>query len=330
MNLEQKGIRTKSITVAHFRKTIQETCKFTLRQLNEVDEKERKIFERDMHRPGLALAGFTNLFTFKRVQILGNTETRFLNHQPQEKQTAAFSNIIRFRVPCIILTSGNKLPDSLIDMATEEGIPVFATSEASTRTIYIVSDFLDDQFSLHQQYHATMVDVYGVGILLVGKSGIGKSEIALDLVERGHGLVADDVVTIRKKGESPVLMARRHDFIDHMMEIRGLGVVDVRANFGIRAIRGTKQVQIIVELIETTPDTCIERLGLDNKELTVLDVAVPITQLPVMPGRNCAVIIEVVALNYLLKTQSNYVAAEALTERINNVINSQQHEENQE
>jgi HPr kinase/phosphorylase len=168
-----------------------------------------------------------------------------------------------------------------------------------------------------------MVDVYGVGVLLTGKSGLGKSEIALDLIERGHGLVADDVVVLSRRGETNVLVAKRNNIIDHFMEIRGLGVVDVKATFGIRAIRDKKVIQVVVELLEWSKEAEYERLGLDSKTVKILGVDVPLVQLPIFPGKNITVIIEVVALNFLLKRYSGYVAAEALTERIRNVIESE-------
>ncbi|NTV61070.1 MAG: HPr kinase/phosphorylase [Chlorobiaceae bacterium] len=323
MNLEQKGLKKRSITVAYFFDKICRKHDIKLRRLNNVDEQKRRIFERDLHRPGLALAGFTNLFTYKRVQILGNTETRFLNHLDDLDRRRKFENLVRFKMPCIILTSNNKLPDKLLEMATEAGIPVYATRHSSTKTIYLVTDFLDDQFSLYQQYHGSMVDVYGVGVLITGKSGLGKSEIALDLIERGHGLVADDAVVIHRKGEFMTLTARRNEIVDHFMEIRGLGVVDVKANFGIRAIRDIKDVQVVVELLEWNNEMAYERLGLDTKFIKILGVDVPLVQLPIFPGKNITVIIEVVALNFLLKRYSNYVAAEALTERIKNVIENE-------
>jgi len=328
MNFDQKGLKKRSITVAYFFNTIVEKHdSLKLKRLNDVDEQKRRIFERDLHRPGLALAGFTNLFTYKRVQILGNTETRFLNHLDEEARNQAFQNLVQFKMPCIILTSTNKLSPALLNMATEAGIPVYSTRCSSTKTIYIVTGFLDDQFSLYQQYHGSMVDVYGVGVLLTGKSGLGKSEITLDLIERGHGLVADDAVVIRRKGESMKLTARRNNIIDHFMEIRGLGIVDVKANFGIRAIREVKEVQVVVELLEWNKEIAYERLGLDSQSTRILGVEVPQVQLPIFPGKNITVIIEVVALNFLLKRYSNYVAAEALSNRIINVINSEKRDD---
>ncbi len=322
MDFDQKGLKRRSMTVAYFIENINKSIDIKLRRLNDVDEKKRRIYDRDLHRPGLALAGFTNLFTYKRVQILGNTETRFLNHLSPDKRKEAFGNIVKYKVPCIILTSNNKLEKELLDMATEAGISVLATRNASTKTIFLITDFLVDRFSVYQQYHGSMVDVYGVGVLLVGKSGLGKSEVALDLVERGHRLVADDAVVITRKGES-LLIASRNNIIDHFMEIRGLGVVDVRAAFGIRAIREKKVVQVVVELLQWNEGMEYERLGLDTKTTKILGVDVPLVQLPINPGKNITVIIEVVALNYLLKQYSGYVAAEALEERIKRSIDGE-------
>jgi HPr kinase/phosphorylase len=322
MNFDQKGLKKRSMTVASFFENISRSLDIKLHRLNDVDEQKRRIFERDLHRPGLALAGFTNLFTYKRVQILGNTETRFLNNMPAEERNKAFGHLVNFKIPCIILTSNNKLDQELLDMATRAGIPVFGTRHSSTKTIYLLTDFLDDQFSQYQQYHGSMVDVYGVGVMLVGKSGLGKSEVALDLVERGHRLVADDAVVINRKGEN-VLIASGNEIVDHFMEIRGLGVVDVKAIFGIRAIRDKKVVQVVVELLEWNEETDCERLGLDMKTTKILGVEVPLIQLPINPGKNITVIIEVVALNYLLKHYSGYVAAEALEQRIQRVINEE-------
>jgi HPr kinase/phosphorylase len=327
MNFDQKGLRKRSITVAYFFEKIQKQFDIKFRRLNSVDEQKRRIHERDLHRPGLAIAGFTNLFTYKRVQILGNTETRYLNHLSIEKRDEAFANFVKFKMPCIILTSNNKLDPELIEMATKAGIAVFVTRCSSTKAIYQITDFLDAEFSLYQQYHGSMVDVYGVGVLLTGKSGLGKSEVALDLVERGHGLVADDVVVVKRKGETSALVASRNNIIDHFMEIRGLGVVDVRANFGIRAIRDAKDVQVVVELLEWSKESEYERLGLDPKMVKLLGVDLPLVQLPIFPGKNITVIIEVVALNFLLKRYAGYVPAEALTERIKNVINRDRSEE---
>ncbi|HHE31874.1 MAG TPA: HPr kinase/phosphorylase [Chlorobaculum parvum] len=326
MNFEQKGLKKRSITVAYFFEHIEKRFDIRFRRLNDVDEQKRRIYERDLHRPGLAIAGFTKLFTYKRVQILGNTEIRYLDHLSVEERRVAFEKFVKFKMPCIILTSNNKLDPELIDMAAVAGIPVYVTRCSSTKTIYTITGFLDEQFSQYQQYHGSMVDVYGVGVLLTGKSGLGKSEVALDLIERGHGLVADDVVVVKRRGQTDTLVATRNNIIDHFMEIRGLGVVDVRQNFGIRAIRDKKVVQVVVELLEWSREAEYERLGLDQKGVKLLGVDLPLVQLPIFPGKNITVIIEVVALNFLLKRYAGYVAAEALTSRISMVMHKERGE----
>ncbi|ACF13536.1 HPr kinase [Chloroherpeton thalassium ATCC 35110] len=318
MDFKKKPIKKKSITVAYFYEHLSSRLSIKLKKLNQVDEEKRKIYERDIHRPGLALAGFTNLFTYRRVQVFGNTETWFLNHLGTEERKQAFSNITRYKVPCIIVTNNNKLDPELVEMATEAGIPLYRTSHTTTKFIYLITDFLDDQFCHYQHYHGSMVDVYGVGMFITGRSGIGKSEVALDLIERGHRLVADDLVVITRKGES-VLMASGTELVRHFMEIRGLGIIDVEAMFGIRAIRHQKRVEIVVELLEFEPGKEFDRTGLENKSVDILGVEVPLVQLPIYPGKNITVIAEVVALNYLLK-HYGYDAAEEFDRRIQQQI----------
>jgi len=320
MDFKKKPIKKKSVTVAYFYEHLSSRLSIKLKKLNQVDEEKRKIYERDIHRPGLALAGFTNLFTYRRVQVFGNTETWFLNHLQTEERKKAFSNITRYKVPCIIVTNNNKLDPELVEMATEAGIPLYRTSHTTTKFIYLITDFLDDQFCHYQHYHGSMVDVYGVGMFITGRSGIGKSEVALDLIERGHRLVADDLVVITRKGES-VLMASGTDLVRHFMEIRGLGIIDVEAMFGIRAIRHQKRVEIVVELLEFDPAKEFDRTGLESKSVDILGVNVPLVQLPIYPGKNITVIAEVVALNYLLK-HYGYDAAEEFDRRIQQQIAS--------
>lgn len=318
MDFKKKPLKKKSISVAYFYEHLSSRLSIKLRKLNHVDENKRHIFERDVHRPGLALAGFTNLFTYRRVQIVGNTEIWFLNHLSPEERIKAFENITRYKVPCIVITNNNKLDKALVDMATEAGIPLYRTNHSTTKFIYLITDFLDDQFAPYQHYHGSMVDVYGVGMFITGRSGIGKSEVALDLIERGHRLVADDLVVITRKGES-VLIASGTELVRHFMEIRGLGIIDIDAMFGIRAIRHQKRVEIIVELLEWEPGKEYDRTGLETKTVNILGVDVPLVQLPIYPGKNITVIAEVVALNYLLK-HYGYDAAREFDKRIQQQI----------
>lgn len=286
---------------------------------------ERFIIEADLHRPGLALAGYVELFTHQRIQVIGNTESRYLAFLSDEKQKEAFTNITNFKLPVIILTDNNTLPSYLLDIAKEAGIPVFRTSVETTQFMSLVRDFLDDQFALQTMVHGSMVDVYGIGILIAGKSGIGKSEVALDLVERGHRLVADDVIMLTKKHN--ILMTSATEINKHFMEIRGLGIIDVMSMFGIRAIRYQKRLEIILELSLWNESQDIERTGLNRDKTSVLGVDIPLINLPITPGKNITVIAEVIAMNYLLR-HYGYDAAEAFQDKVKKSIAAKQGAEN--
>lgn len=278
---------------------------------------DRYVKEADLHRPGIALAGYIELYTYQRIQIIGNTETEYLENMSKEKQISAFKNLMQFQIPVIFLTDGNKLPKYLLEMAEDVGIPIFSTPYETTRFMYLLRDFLDDQFALQTIVHGAMVDVYGIGILIVGRSGIGKSEVALDLVERGHRLVADDVVMLTKK--SSVLMGAATQISQHFMEIRGLGIVDVMKMFGIRSVRYQKRLEVVMELTLWDDNLDINRTGLDHDTVNILDVEIPFIQLPITPGKNITVIAEVIAMNHLLK-HYGYDAAQAFQDRIQQSI----------
>lgn len=260
--------------------------------------KKRFVTESDLHRPGLALTGYVDLFTYHRIQILGNTECQFLAQHSKEQQIESFSNILRFDVPLIVTTDGNKLPDFLLEKATEVGVPVFVTDVETTTFMFLVRDLLEDQFATQTIIHGSMVDVYGIGILIAGKSGIGKSEVALDLVERGHRLVTDDVCILTKKNN--VLIASASDVNKHFMEIRGLGIIDVMSMFGIRSIRYQKRLEVILELFLWDENKKVDRTGLEKDSVSVLGLNIPIIRLPITPGKNITVIAEVIGMNYLL------------------------------
>lgn len=286
---------------------------------------ERHVTEADLHRPGLALAGYIELFTHQRIQVLGNTENRYLAFLSEEKQKKAFSNLTQFELPVIFLTDSNKLPDYLLKMADNAGIPVFRTTLETTQFMALIRDFLEDQFAMQTMVHGSMVDVYGIGILIAGKSGIGKSEVALDLVERGHRLVADDVVMLTKKHN--ILMTSASEMNKHFMEIRGLGIIDIMSMFGIRAIRYQKRLEIVLELSLWDESQDIERTGLNRDTTSVLGVDIPLINLPITPGKNITVIAEVIAMNYLLR-HYGYDAAEAFQEKVKKSIAAKKGEGN--
>ncbi|MEX2404825.1 MAG: HPr(Ser) kinase/phosphatase [Balneolales bacterium] len=274
---------------------------------------KRFVTESDLHRPGLALAGYIKLFTHQRIQVIGNSETQYLEHLNKENQEKAWANITQFDIPVIFLTANNKLPQKLLDMARDAGIPIFSTPIETTRFMFLLRDLLEDQFAVQTMVHGSMVDVYGIGILIAGKSGIGKSEVALDLIERGHRLVADDVAILTKKNN--VLMSSATEINKHFMEIRGLGIVDVLSMFGIRSVRYQKRLEVILELFHWDEKTNIDRTGLDRDTIPLLGLDLPIIHLPITPGKNITVIAEVIAMNHLLN-HYGYDAAEEFQKKI--------------
>lgn len=314
-----KELKKTTISVQFFYAECKERFKLKKVTQSEIN-KDKIISEKDIHRPGLALAGYVKLFTFNRVQVFGNTEIRYLEQFNIEEKKNILERFFSFDVPCVIVTNDNIIPDELIKIAEEKDVPVFKTPYPTTRFSYFISDFLDDQFSTQMIIHGSFVDVYGVGLLFSGKSGIGKSEIALDLIERGHRLVTDDVVVVTKKGEG-VLMGSGTAISKHIMEIRGLGIIDVKTIFGIRSIRFQKRVEVIVELEDWDRDKAYDRTGLDNSTIAILGVDVELIKLPIFPGKNITVIAEVIALNYLCK-HYGYNAAEEFKTRLADKINS--------
>ena len=318
IDIDEKSISRKEfITVDFFYQHTEQIAKIQLYSTSA--DLNRKILDQNLHRPGLALAGFVDLFSYNRVQIFGNTEIKYLSSLSDDKQYEALSTIFKFDIPCIILTDGNAPMPQLLMLADKYKVPLFGSTYSTTKLTYLVSDFLDDQFTQRITIHGSFVDVYGVGILFVGKSGIGKSEVALDLVERGHRLVADDVIILTKKGEG-ILMGAGTDLTKHFMEIRGLGIIDVERMFGIRAIRYQKRLEIAVELEVWDDKSDYTRTGLDERVITISGVEIPYIKLPILPGKNITVISEVISLNYLLK-HYGHDAAKIFQNRLNKKIN---------
>jgi len=309
-----KVVRKEFIPLETLLAHLEQRVKIHLNRLNPVPLEGKKIVEKNLHRPGLVLSGYTDLFQYQRMQILGNTEIGYLEHLPLQARIEAFETLIGFTVPCLILTAGNQLPNTLLDLATERNIPVLSTPLSTTKFMTLLGDFLEVEFAPRQTLHASLVDVYGVGLLLTGKAGIGKSEIALDLVERGHRLVADDVVVVTRH-QGNILIGSGTDMVKHFMEIRGLGLVDTQAMFGIRAIRFQKRIELIVHMEIWDPDTEYTRINMIEEEKDILGVELPVVRLPITPGKNVTVICEVIAMNYLL-TQYGYDAAKSFAERL--------------
>ncbi|MDA1029155.1 MAG: HPr(Ser) kinase/phosphatase [Bacteroidetes bacterium] len=314
MGRQQKIFKKESITVAFIVEQLNTVVGAPIKALNSVDLDSRLVTESSLNRPGLALAGYLDLFTYQRIQLLGNTECRFLAHLDEKGQENAFNNLLKFPIPCIIMTEGNVLVDRLIELATNAGIPLFVTAVPTVEFMVVLREFLGDQFAMQQSIHGSLIDVYGIGLLIVGPAGIGKSEVALDLVERGHRLVADDVVMATHK-EGSVVMGSGTDLVQHFMEIRGLGLVDVRAMFGVRAIRFQKRIELVVNLHVWDPDEEYTRLGMVDDTFDVLGTQLPLVRLPITPGKNVTVLCEVIAMNHLLR-HYGYDPAKVFAERL--------------
>jgi len=278
----------------------------------------KRIVEKELHRPGLALAGFTDLFTYSRVQICGNTEIQYLNQLSPGQRDKCLRKVFSFDIPCFIVTENNEIPAEFLALADEFKLSVFQTPFATTKLFQLLGDYLDEKFAPRELIHGSMVDVYGIGVLLAGRSGIGKSEVALDLVSRGHRLVADDIVTIVRR-TSGVLIGMVNETLRYHMEIRGLGIIDIHAIFGIRGIRKMKKVEVQVELVDWDKSEKYERLGLEDMTIEILGEKVHLVRLPIYPGKNISMIVEVIALNELLKVYG-YNAAEAFENKLAQTI----------
>lgn len=272
------------------------------------------ITQSDFNRPGLLLAGFSQSFLSERVQVLGEVEQNYLASLGDEDRRVAVTRLFDFDVPCVISTCASAAEPLLIEEANRTGTPLFKTELSTSIFQHHLVQILDEFFAPDVSVHGTLVDVYGTGLLFTGRSAIGKSECALDLIERGHRLVADDVVTIKRVHEN-ILIGTGNAVLTHNVEIRGLGIIDVQAIFGIRAIRGQKRVEVEVNLMDWDSSEDYERLGLEGKKSRILGVEIPLVEVPIFPGKNITVISEVIALNYLVKAYG-YDPAQAFSERL--------------
>ena len=271
-----------------------------LTRLTESLDSKVPITVSDINRPGLAMAGFVENFLSERIQVIGQTEVALLASLSAGDRTAAIDRLMQFQLPCIVVAKDLEIPQELLTKAANRKIPILRTPMSTTPFIHELTAYLDDIFAMTSTFHGSLVDVYGVGLLFTGRSGIGKSECALDLVERGHRLVADDVVTIKRR-HSNVLIGQANKTLGHYMEIRGIGLIDVQSIFGIRAIRFQKRIEVEVNLKDWDSGEDYERTGLDERTTTFLGVTIPIVTVPLNAGKNLTVLSEVIALNYLVK-----------------------------
>jgi HPr kinase/phosphorylase len=262
-----------------------------------------------IQKPGLALAGYTTNLHPDRIQVLGSTELTYLESLPTEKAEVNLRRLCALDISCFIITKGQTPPASLIRETEQQGIPLLRTHHQSSTFISLITNFLEERLLPSTTVHGVLVDVLGVGVLLLGKSGVGKSECALDLVLRGHRLVADDIVKVRMKLPA-VLFGEGMDLLHYHMEIRGLGIINIKHLFGVAAIRERKKIDLAVELVEWEEGKEYDRLGMVEQQYPLLGLAIPLLRIPVRPGRNITSIVEVAARNQLLKEMGYHSALE--------------------
>ncbi|MDD4051932.1 MAG: HPr(Ser) kinase/phosphatase [candidate division Zixibacteria bacterium] len=286
--------------------------------LNSEEGLKKKIDSAEIHRPGLALGGFLERFPYRRTQVLGETEMAYISSLPKERLVEVLEGMFSFDMPWILISKGIAPPQELLAMADRKKTAVFSSRLSTSDLIGRLSVFLDNYFAPSITVHGTLVDVYGVGLLYTGKSGVGKSECALDLIERGHRLVADDVIKITRKSSS-FIVGQSSELLGQHMEVRGIGIIDIEALFGIRAIRIQKRIEVEVRLQYWEETAHYERLGIEDKYTTILGVEIPLVTIPVSPGKNITVISEVIAMNHMLKVYGENSAQDLsrrLTERL--------------
>lgn len=260
-----------------------------------------------IQKPGLALVGFLDHLHPERVQVLGNTEMSYLRTLPEARQREAVAELFAHNIACLVVTKDIEVPQMMVEVAEANQVALFKTPLLSSLFITRVQAMLEASLMARTTLHGVLIDVFGVGILILGKSGIGKSECALDLVMRGHRLVADDIVDVYRRKQDAVY-GTGSPLIKHHMEVRGLGIINIKDLFGVAAVRDTKKIELVLELVEWDPQQEYDRLGLDENKYNVLDVELPLLVVPVRPGRNMTTIIEVAARNHLLKLQGHHSA----------------------
>lgn len=278
----------------------------------------REILSNDISRPGFEMTGFFEYYPKERIQIIGKTEMNYFLRLSPEEQADRARRLCTDVTPGIIVSNGMEIPEVLINAANEAGVPILMSTRSTDRVIVRITNYLGAIYAPTTAVHGVLVDIYGVGVLIMGKSGIGKSEIALELVKRGHRLVADDSVEIRQE-DYDRLIGRAPALIKHLLEIRGLGILNVMTLFGAGAVINEKRISYVVQLELWDDNKQYERLGIDEETMEIMNVTLPKATIPVRPGRNLAVIIEVAAMNYRLR-RMGVNAAENFSDQLSTMI----------
>lgn len=278
----------------------------------------REITVTDLSRPGLQLAGYYSHYANDRIQLFGLTEITFFQTLTREEKLERLRFLMDDVTPCFCVTRNQEVPDEVLEVSNERNVPVLLSPFPTTTLVSKLTNFLENRLAPTTTMHGVLTDIYGVGVLIIGSSGIGKSETALELVKRGHRLVADDAVEIRQTQEGQ-LVGSAPELIQHLLEIRGVGIINVMTMFGAGAVRNVKNIAMVVKLELWDQHKLYERLGLDEEKMKIMDTEMPVLTVPVRPGRNLAVIIEVAAMNFRLK-RMGYNAAVHFSKRLTDAI----------
>jgi HPr kinase/phosphorylase len=305
--MEAKPIRVRSVSVEWFYTA--HAHQLRLKLLAGATGLERKIREATVNRPGLALAGFFRHFAWKRVQVIGNAETSFIKSLSSAERRRRIRDFFARGIPCVVLARNIQATREALEEAEEFAVPIFRSPLVTGRLINLATLLLDKDFAPRITEHGTMVDILGIGVLIKGESGVGKSECALSLVERGYSLVSDDITRIYVL-DGRDLMATSDPQTRYHMEVRGLGIINVAAVFGAGSIRNEKRIDLVVTLKEWSHVEDIERVGLEQEHCDILGIRVPHVTIPVRPGRDLARLVEVAALDQKLRTMGHNVAKE--------------------
>jgi len=268
---------------------------------------DKRITSPHIQKTGLALAGFDAFLSAGRILVLGESEVRYLESLAPAARTEALRRTFEHGIPAVMITGGFTAPPELVTESERAGVPLLSTAIPTPLAIAKVHAILEDSLAERTIVHAVLMDLLGLGVLIVGESGIGKSECALDLIVRGHRLVADDTVEIRRRAES-VLIGTCPDLTRHHMEVRGLGLINITDLFGVASTRSSKRVELVVQLERWEPGREYERLGLDDAHYEILGLQVPLLRMPVAPGRNVSILVEVAARNQLLRSRGHHAA----------------------
>jgi HPr kinase/phosphorylase len=303
---------TPPVTVADLLQSRSEVVGLPLELLSGAGGVEREIASPHIQKTGLALTGFDEYLRPARILVFGESEVRYLETLPSERRLNTLASVFSHDIPCVLITGGWNAPVELLLASERYHVPLLRTAVATPLAIAKLSALLDDRLAVREVIHGVLMDILGLGVLIVGESGIGKSECALDLVVRGHRLVADDTVEIRRRGETEIV-GTCPELTRHHMEVRGLGVINIRDLFGVASTRAAKRVELVVQLERWDPAREYDRLGIDENVYDLLGLKVPLIRMPVAPGRSLAILVEVAARNQLLRTRGLNAAKELVS-----------------